>query len=417
MRIRKAILALGLMMFTGSLISDAQTETGLSTHAIEVLKSQLKDGKTNGEEEYDSHQYTSTDLEATLPIIKKILLANGVKLLSKADFASRVKSIFDRTIDISSQVHLFVNYNDACDRRQLYMKNGVALDGTFITKEGFFTDLYAIPELIDYQTAFPEYNKIEAAKIIKKEPDLGKEIEIPHWKDYKNLPSERIQNLKVLVARNKYLLNNSRTDFNWLFQNDFEFLKHLFLDFGYAGEKRIMKSVIGPPKNINSADDLKTFSKSLWHTRCNGKVVIHPKSLEVIKEFASPDRSGHIIGIAKCINAFFNVVNPPFKEMSFKNKAYVIAHLLQFGEQYKYNKAYHYGQMFSGNFIHYLDDKGTYRKEFENNSYYGLPNLKEWLKKAEKEKNVFKGIELADNPSPEDYLNMSRSGYTPNRIK
>lgn len=407
-RIRNGIIGLLMLMFAGFSVP-AQTELGLSSEAKTVLISQLKDGKYNGGDEYDSHTYTAADLDATLPIIRQLLLDNGVRLLSKEDFASKVKSVFGRTIDASSpKGHLFVSYGAPCDRRLLYMKNGVALDGTFIIKQGFFTDLYALPEIIDYQKVFPEYKKIEAVKVTKKEPDLGQEIVIPHWKDDKNLKEDRDGNIKVLVARNKYLLNNSRTDFNWLVQYDFEFLKHLFLDFGFAGEKSVIKLVIGPPKNLESDDDLKTFSKCLWNTDCNGKVVVHLKSLEVIKEFASPNKSEHIIGIAKCINAFFQDINNPFPELSFQHKALIVAHLLEFGEQYKYNKAYNYGQMFTGNFIYYLDDKGSYRKEFERNDYYGLPNLKGWLQKADKEQNVFKNVELADNPTPEDYLKIKR---------
>lgn len=51
------------------------------------------------------------------------------------------------------------------------------------------------------------------------------------------------------------------------------------------------------------------------------------------------------------------------------------------------------------------------------NKYKPQLNLKGWLQNAERKQNVFKNIELADNPSPEDYLSMRRYSYAPNRIK
>lgn len=156
---------------TTTVSTNSSKESKLNdTMVKEVLKSQLADGKEIGGDEYESHTYTEKDLEATFGIVQDELTKNGYKFPSQKDFNAQIKNVFNRTIDNSSaKKELYVNFDDACKRDPIYSRIKVVANGTYVVKNSYFiTDLYAIPELIDYQSKFPDLNAIEDQKISEK---------------------------------------------------------------------------------------------------------------------------------------------------------------------------------------------------------------------------------------------------------
>jgi hypothetical protein len=249
---------------------------------VQVLKSQLTDGKEIGGDEYESHHYTEKDLAATAILAQDLLTKNGYRFPDRKTFDEKVKAVFNRTIDPSStRKHVFISFFDPCSKDQVYSRITVIANGVHLIKNsGFITDLYAIPELVDYQSRFPALNAVEDAKIVKNEPDLGHPVEIPHWKDVENLQEQRKKNVETLVARNMYLFNGSKTHRQWLSLNDEDFLKSLVLVFGYMQDEELLKWVIEktPYEKARPA----AFSKLLWHKTCDGKIVFHPEVLTII---------------------------------------------------------------------------------------------------------------------------------------
>ncbi|MXO33388.1 hypothetical protein, partial [Apibacter sp. B2912] len=176
----------------------------------ETLMSQLKDGdSTPLGDEYESHNYSQKDLDATINIINKILVSQGYTFPTQLEFNHKIKLILNRIIDNKSdKKYLYVDLYDKCNRDEIYSRNPI-YNGIFIVKNNYFiTSLYAIPELIDYQKEYPETKSIEDKKIIKSDSYWTEELEIPHWKEIKNLSQRRYFNKQRLISRNKYLFND-----------------------------------------------------------------------------------------------------------------------------------------------------------------------------------------------------------------
>ncbi|WP_295812158.1 hypothetical protein [uncultured Apibacter sp.] len=225
--------------------------------------------------------------------------------------------------------------------------------------------------------------------------------------------SYKVKIPQEMISRNKYLLNNDKSQFSWLINNDENFMRSLVTTYGYTEDKKLLEWVLENtklPRFYKEAnyESLKELSKLLWTKECNGNIRVHQNTLELIKELSTPDKDLYIMYIAEYVCHY--MVSFPFKEeeLTFEQKAKVMAYLLYFGEQYKYDKHYDYNQMFMTNFYNYNYQIDSYEKEFIKNNYYGLPKFKEWYEAAKKEKDYFEGrTDMEDDPHPIDYKHLS----------
>ena len=392
-----------------------------TTGVEEILKNQIKAGASglyNETADGETYNYQSKDLEASIFILKKKLDSLGFKFLDNNSFNQKIKIIFGRVINShSNSKYLYLSPVEKCEKEISFNRNKYTSSANIpsyyiIKNDNFITDLYAIPELIDYQKEYPEIAKIEDTintNIIKD----GVEVKLYLWKNEENLADRRRFNQQLLISRNKYLFNDDKSQFSWLINNDENFMRSLVTTYGYTEDKKLLEWVLENtklPRFYKEAnyESLKELSKLLWTKECNGNIRVHQNTLELIKELSTPDKDLYIMYIAEYVCNY--MVSFPFKEeeLTFEQKAKVMAYLLYFGEQYKYDKHYDYNQMFMTNFYNYNYQIDSYEKEFIKNNYYGLPKFKEWYEAAKKEKDYFEGrTDMEDDPHPIDYKHLS----------
>ncbi|PQL95930.1 hypothetical protein [Apibacter adventoris] len=324
--------------------------------------------------------------------IYKSLLKNGYKSPSQQDFEAKIQTIFG--VDTNGKL--------LCNR--LKKEKGYILLYGEDPKKNYIYKEIPRAEFYPYQATgniFLMMDNHFMSFIISPVRIVNFSKDSTHYKV--KLP-------QYVISRNKYLFNDDKSQFAWLINNDEDFMQSLVTTFGYTEDKKLLKWAFEkqgfsnyqkyPPDNI-----MENYGKFLWTKQCNGEINLHPNTLYLIKELSEPsiNKDKYLLNLAEYINYLVN--NEKETELNLQQKAKIAAYLLAFGEQYKYNKEYGYNQMFLGKFIFYQDPDKKYKKEFEKNNYYNLPNLKKWYQQAEQEKDMFENDQtLADDPQPKDYV-------------
>ncbi|MXO24354.1 MULTISPECIES: hypothetical protein [unclassified Apibacter] len=375
-----------------------------------VLKKQLENGANqyiiSAGVELPKEEFSNEELDVSVHFGKKILDSNGYKIISNKDFNNKIKTIFRRKLDSTTQNrYIYINQNNICDKTFIKYPNW-EFQGFYIIKEcNFISKFYFVPEIVNYQNEYSKIAEIEnTISLTKKNND--EKVSIERWKDLENLSKKRYINQQRLISRNKYLFNDDKSQFPWLVTHDKFFMRSLVTDFGYTEDKKLLQWALENthlPRFYTYAkkNDLEELGKLLWTKDCNGEIRVHQNTLDLLKEMSTPDENLYIMYVAEYLTNLEHL--NANKELSDAQKAKIAAHLLYWGEQYKYDVLYDYNQMFMGHFWHYMDD-GTYDKEFKKNNYYGLPKFKEWYEAAKKEKDLFLDDEsIPDSPQPLDY--------------
>ena len=386
-----------------------------------ILKDQLESGSSGLYEETadgETYNYKNKDLEVTIPILKEKLEISGFRFLNNEDFNSRIKVLFGRIINSNSDSkYLYLSPIDKCERIINFYRNkntaSANLPSYYIIKNiNFITDLYALPELINYQKEYPNLAKIEDSIKIHIVKD-GNNVKLNLWKNEKDLAKRRFINQQFLISRNKYLFNDDKSQFPWLVMHDEFFMRSLVTEFGYTEDKKLLKWVIENTdlplfSKFAETKHLKELGKLLWTKDCNGEIRVHQNTLDLLKELSTPHDDLYIMYVAEYLSNYMASFAIKEENLTIEQKAKIAAYLLYWGEQYKYDKHYDYNQMFMTRFYYYHFEREAYEKEFKKNNYYGLPKFKEWYEAAKKEKDYFNGGEgMEDDPNPYDYRRIA----------
>ncbi|MGM5631701.1 hypothetical protein O2K51_12430 [Apibacter raozihei] len=351
-----------------------------------VLKEQLKKGSraTIGDAVDFQTEYDDKDVNIMENILTDILIRNGYKKPTNKDFYEKIKIIFKRKIDYSSQnPTLYVNLFNKCNTQKIYYKNNVIdYTGIFIFKnKSFISELLLIPEVIDYQKEYPEIDSFEKELLNEYMNSDNDKIKIIKWKNISDLAQERQNNIQTLVNRNKYLFNDNKASFVWLKFNDTYFLESLVKTFGYMNDKELLKWVIDKTlsdKN-NKGED---FNSLFFMKDCSNKFVFHKETFEVLKENINN----------KMLEALENYVyyreeNKELQTLPFKQKAQVLAYVLYIGEYFAQQEKYSSRFMFKfmGTFYEFDKEGDKYDEEFKKNNYYNLSDFKKLWEQAKEE--------------------------------
>ena len=141
---------------------------------------------------------------------------------------------------------------------------------------------YAIPELIDYRTKYPEISKIEDTISVTKKDKEGEDIYVTRWRDISDLKEQRKKNIETLVARNKYLFNDDKDSFDWLIKNDAFFMEQLVKRFGYTQDFELLEWVIKKTHyDKNSPED---YGSLFWVKNCDGSIKLHSNTFKILQK-------------------------------------------------------------------------------------------------------------------------------------
>ncbi|WDF60993.1 hypothetical protein PQ462_06415 [Flavobacterium sp. KACC 22758] len=197
-------------------IVDIQKKDTLNIDVAEI-KNLIKLQKNANYIDYrpdDPYHPTEKDLLILIPFVEQGLKSAGYKTLSSSEFENKIKDLVkdNRFKEYDAFTTIFAN----------------TLDRTNKTLNEHEFDF----DLTDNQFVINKYNfmipMLFLRDVIKINKDDSYLITIPH----------------NIIARNKYLFNESKVDLDWLLVNDKDFLMDLVVSLGYDKEPRINKLLL-----------------------------------------------------------------------------------------------------------------------------------------------------------------------------
>lgn len=345
------------------------TEMAEKSIDIETIKSFIEKQK-NVETEENEHEQPYTlsknDFDISRNIVADGLKSSGYKFIPEEEFSKKLSDIFK------------ITSNSNCDRvsstdHQIILF-GNAMDGSKNTRIQNQYDLYS-----DTQNLFivPDEKFLTQTFLVK---DL---VKINNNSFIIDLP-------QFIIARNKYLFNDSKTDLTWLLLNDKEFIKRLVTDFGYDKEEKINQLVLedlykqyaDPNHHITEKIGELFFTKN-----CEGKLQIQQGLLNYVSQHTTKDNDRLIYTLGNYLDYLFKedkddiFTESPATKFTIEEKAKIVAFVANIESPafYKFkpmnsSKAWHN----AGTALYNITAAHPeILKIIEKNNYYGLNSLKE----------------------------------------
>ncbi|MCC3216257.1 hypothetical protein LIV57_13380 [Chryseobacterium sp. X308] len=379
-----------------------------------MLKKQLEYGKPSFDNPY---QYSDKDLEVATPILNQLLLDNGYKAIRNEEFSNKIKQIFNRIIDKNStSKFVYINLIDKCDKELNFFPNNAENNGVFVVKnQNFITDLYPLPLIIDYQKTYSEAAQEENSASKNYKDANGNEVKKYLWKDIHNLKEQRKKNIQTLVARNLYLFNDNKAQYKWLTLNDSYFMEALVKTFGYTQDIDLLKWVIERTKFDKK--DPSDYGNLFWVKQCDETVKIHANTFKILQEIYTPDitndmsnENRFLLDYIKGYLEYFADFNNKETGVSKVDKVKILANIVYFAEQYKYDKRFVSGygdnSKMMGRLRFFLDQEEV--DILQKNNYFNLPKFKEWWDNADYDEYFVEECEYNGTCGPDNRpLNMT----------
>lgn len=348
----------------------------------DILNKQLKKGAKQYLDEagveLPKNSFDMNDLEACSNLESTLLESNKFKRLTEEEFSSKIKLIFNRTIDFKSDKKiLYFNFFDICDRKlNLLPINNIDNKGVYVSKtHKLIFDFHYLPEIIDYKSLYPKLYQEEKKLQKSFKNKNGDNCSIEYWYEISDLKIEQEINNKITINRNKYLFNDNNESFVWLQKNDKYFLESLVKTFGYVKDKQLLEFVFDNQKIIKNSN-IEEINKLLWHKTCDGKITFHKETLDIINEKENKKE-------------YFNFLNDEYlryidkSELPISEKAEIIANILNFialntNDYDPFSNMGFFAQNFDGG----RKTEGKYSKEFIKHKFYNLKDFKKQWEEA-----------------------------------
>lgn len=326
---------------------------------VENIKKHIKlqEKIESDEVEYDDpYNLTVEDLKLASSIIYDDLISNGYSEPKAESFNNKIETIF--SISHSSNKCVSV------DQKQGYITVfGNHLDGNPVTLEQNKYELYSTTQNIfintNKQFIFP---MLLLRELININGDNSFKIKVPRY----------------IIARNMYLFNDSKPQFKWLILNDQNFMESLVKTFGYTQDPDLLKWVIERTKfNKNDPQD---YGKLFWTKQCDGSLKLHANTFKVLQKLYVPNDSSDNRFILDNIKGYVEYlgtdIRSPQNNLTQEERLKIMANLVYFAEQYKYNPSYNDASIMMGRFRYFINEKDF--EILKRNNYFNLPKFKEW---------------------------------------
>lgn len=318
-----------------------------------LLQSHIEASEDN---DYKIYNYTVHDVEIALPIIAEGLKEAGFIKLEQAAFDERVKTIFG---------DIFKKSNSRVKLRDKF--NTVLVDSMEANEDEF-------DYTIDNVFISREYRFITYVPLIG---DFVTFTDSTHYKIEINPP---------LIARNKYLFNNSRSDLAYLLAEDTLFLKTLVTSFGYTKEEKINTLVMNDYLDLDD-NHKPTVGEIIFVKNAVGELEIKQELLKWIIAHTSVDDHSLLQALSYYAYALYSnndndiYTRNPFKIFSLDEKRKIAAYIANIYEPLRQQlMPLDAGKWPVSSVLENLlmEDKGLARF-LKEHDYFSLPALKQEL--------------------------------------
>ena len=323
------------------------------------------------------YPYDKEDLEISIELLDSILKKDGYNLID--DFDSKVKAVFGN-IKLFDNIYFLKTDNKCYNSNEILYNDseGFKFNLYFSIDKKLMIGQYAIPELIDYRTKYPEISKIEDTISVTKKDKEGENIYVTRWRDISDLKEQRKKNIETLVARNKYLFNDEKDSFDWLIKNDAFFMEQLVKRFGYTQDFELLEWVI--KKTHYDKNYPEDYGSLFWVKNCDGSIKLHSNTFKILQKLYNVKTAYQILeDIKGYINYLGDEEQSKKEELTEEQRIKILANIAYFGEQYKYTDDSPYQMM--GRHRYFLSDSQV--DILVKNKYFNLPKFKEWWDKAD----------------------------------
>ena len=329
------------------------------------------------------YPYDKEDLEISIELLDSILKKDGYNLID--NFDSKVKAVFGN-IKLFDNIYFLKTDNKCYNSNEILYNDseGFKFNLYFSIDKKLMIGQYAIPELIDYRTKYPEISKIEDTISVTKKDKEGEDIYVTRWRDISDLKEQRKKNIETLVARNKYLFNDDKDSFDWLIKNDAFFMEQLVKRFGYTQDFELLEWVIKKTHyDKNSPED---YGSLFWVKNCDSTIKLHSNTFKVLQKLYNVKTAYQILeDIKGYINYLGDEEQNKKEDLTEEQRIKILANIVYFGEQYKYTDDSPYQMM--GRLRYFLSDSQV--DILVKNKYFNLPKFKEWWDKADYDEYLF----------------------------
>ena len=323
------------------------------------------------------YPYDKEDLEISIELLDSILKKDGYNLID--NFDSKVKTVFGN-IKLFDNIYFLKTDNKCYNSNEILYNDseGFKFNLYFSIDKKLMIGQYAIPELIDYRTKYPEISKIEDTISVTKKDKEGENIYVTRWRDISDLKEQRKKNIETLVARNKYLFNDDKDSFDWLIKNDAFFMEQLVKRFGYTQDSELLEWVI--KKTHYDKNYPEDYGSLFWVKNCDGSIKLHSNTFKILQKLYNVKTAYQILeDIKGYINYLGDEEQSKEEDLTEEQRIKILANIVYFGEQYKYTDDSPYQMM--GRLRYFLSDSQV--DILIKNKYFNLPKFKEWWDKAD----------------------------------
>ena len=315
-------------------------------------------------------QVKCTDLAVRL--ICQELISRGFKPLPSQEAYKKVYQIFG--VDLNKRPEELIQegfwiYTGKRNTRERNMqKNIMALktvpDGqTF----GAFWDL---------QTFVPQYNCIILSPSLDQVVTIKGTVKGADGEEYMDTEKGKIVYSldKSIFYRNQFIFHDSKEALTWLMNNDKDFLRDLFLKYGYDKSDVINKMMIDEVKGEKGLPIGKEYKKLFVSKGMDGRLLIHQALLQYMLKYANK-RNLYYCMLDEYLSSLLDLENEPefddlTKEERYKAGAYIGYY---YGLMYEKcmgtpcdNESFGYALYYQKDFISYIKKNNYFHlKDFD----------------------------------------------------
>ena len=310
-------------------------------------------------------EYTDLAIELIYDALKRM----GYKSVSDAEARKAIKKYYN--IDISeNNIYLAGNklrryvFKDGASKERLEQRKAMEVDSSETVSYFWNKSIYV-----------PKYNYIVSY------PSIENTVELQGF-DNDDADDDIVEKGKLYYSidtayfyRNQFIFHDSKAALTWLMNNDKNFLRDLFLEYGYDKSDVINKMILDEIKVINripEADETKTLFASRG---ANGKLLIHRGLLEYMLKHVNEENE-YFLMLDQYASTLLDLRNYPEFDGLTKEERYRIGAYV----------GYYYGLLFDkgigtsidiNGFGHGLCYDEDLRDYLKRNKYFHLPGFED----------------------------------------